>query len=641
MFSGMGWHVMNYGATPEKPKITHDQFRRIIGYFKPYWREAVAILVVISIIALMGIVPPLLIRALVDDAIPHKDLALLNGLAIGMIALPIVSGLLGVLETYLDERLSQGIMLDLRIDLFRKLQAQSMDYFTDTRPGEISSRLNNDVNDLGDIFSETVVSITSSVLVLVSTLGIIFALDWRLALLAITIVPLFIPPSFFVGRIRQRLVTETQKKRADLHSFVQDTMSINGFLMRRVFGNLAEERNRYRMHSEDYSRLAIKRSLVWRWFALTLSLFSILGPVAIYWYGGFLSMQGTLTIGTIVAFVAYLSRLYAPVSALATVHVEVLSAFAVFERLFLVLDAVPSVRDKAGAGILPAVVGHLTVEGVAFQYREDRTLLEDISFEAKPGQLVALVGPSGAGKTSLTYLLPRFYDPGKGRILLDGHDIRDVTLESLQAQIATVTQEPFLFHTTLKENLLVAKPDASQQELEEACKSAYIHDMIAGLPEGYLTVVGERGYRLSGGERQRLALARVILKSPRLLILDEATSSLDSQSEALIQQALTPLMAGRTTIAIAHRLSTILHADLILVVENGRIVERGRHAELVAKGGVYSMLYAEQFKEQPGQEPKHAPFGKLLQASGTVSDSAKSSASTGNATADGIDGKSG
>lgn len=596
MMGGMGWHVLNLGASTEKPEISWAKLRRIVGYFKPYWREAIAILIVISVIAALGSVPPLLLRMILDTAIPQQNWQLLNLAAAGMLVLPIVTGLLGVFETYLDERLSQGVMLDLRTLLFARLQAQSMDYFTSTRPGDISSRLNNDVNDLSDIFSDTVAAITTNVLTLAFTLVIIFSLNWRLALLAIAIVPLFIPPAWWVGKVRHKIMTEAQAKRSDLHAFVQDNMSINGFLMRRIFGHLANERARYHQLSLEFGRLQMKRMLVWRWFALTLSLVTILGPVAIYWYGGALAIQGALTVGTIVAFVQYLQRIYGPMSALSTVHVEVMASFAVFDRLFAVLDAVPSVRDEEGAQPLPPVKGLLRFEHVGFQYREDKPLLDDVDFEARPGQFVALVGPSGAGKSSLSYLIPRFYDPTSGRVTLDGHDLRDVTLESLQAQVAMVPQEPFLFHTTIRENLLVAKPDATQAELEAACKAAYIHEAIASLPEGYDTLVGERGYRLSGGERQRLALARVILKSPAVLILDEATSSLDSQSEALIQQALTPIMAGRTTVAIAHRLSTILHADLILVLEAGRVVERGTHADLLAQNGLYAKLWREQAK---------------------------------------------
>lgn len=601
MMGGLGWHVLSFGEEAEKVAITPERVRRIMGYFKPYAREAVAILSVITVAALLGLVSPLLLRALLDQAIPHKDWHLLHVLCAAMLVLPVVTGLLGVLETWLDERLSQGVMLDLRRELFAALQAQSMDYFTSNRPGDISSRLNNDVNDLSDIFSDTVVSFTNNVLILGSTAAIIFYLDWRLALLAVGAMPLFIPPAWYVGKIRQKITTDSTKKRSDLHALAQDTMSINGFLIRRIFGHLPAERDRYTKLAREFGALAMKRMLVWRWFMLTLGLFSLIGPTLIYWYGGGLAIEGAISVGTIVASVAYLSRLYGPATALATMHVQVMSAFAVWERLFAILDAVPTVRDKPGAVTLPPATGHLRFEGVGFQYREDRPLLAGIDFEARPGELVALVGPSGAGKTTLSYLVSRFYDPTTGRVTLDGHDLRDVTMESLQAQMATVTQEPFLFHTSIRENLLVAKPDAAQAELEAACRAASIHEAIDALPEGYDTLVGERGYRLSGGERQRLALARVILKSPRVLVLDEATSSLDSRSEALIQEALKPLMAGRTTIAIAHRLSTILHADQILVLEAGQIVQRGRHAELLAAGGLYAKLFHEQFKDQPEQ----------------------------------------
>jgi ATP-binding cassette subfamily B protein len=601
--SGLGTNFWTFGFQGEKVDLSAVSLKRIMAYFRPYVWLIGATLAVIAVSAVLGAIPPLLIRTLIDQAIPQKDTSLLNWVAIGMVALPLAVGLLGVLETYLDELVSQGVILDIRMALYTHLQRQSMAYFTATKPGELSSRLNNDVADLGDVFSDTLLTITNNVLVVATTLAVIVTLDARLALLAVGMVPLFILPTQAVGRSRQRIVTATQESRSALSNFIQETMGINGFLMRRIFNRQASERTTYRDLSLDMRRWAIRRSLVWRWFMLFLTLFSAIGPAVVYWYGGYQAIQGSLTIGTVVAFVAYLARLYGPLSSLANAHVQVMSAFAVFQRLFSVLDEVPSVQDRPGAQPLPALRGQVAVDGLHFAYREGIPLLDDVRFTAEPGQLIALVGPSGSGKTTLTYLLSRFYDPQAGAIRFDGHDLKDVTLESIDAQVATVTQEPFLFHTSLKENLLYARPDASDAEIEAAARAAHIHDVIAALPEGYDTVVGERGYRLSGGERQRIALARVILKAPRILILDEATASLDSTSEALIQEALVPLMAGRTTIAVAHRLSTIQHADLILVFEKGRIVERGTHATLLEAGGLYARLYREQFKLQQTPQP--------------------------------------
>lgn len=593
------WHAFSYGKEVQGPQVNRALLKRIARYFLPYGPAAWATLAIILVSALLGLVPPLLLRALLDDAIPQRDLPQLHLLALGMLLIPLVTGLLGVLETYFDEQVSQGVMLDIRLALFQRMQHQSMDFFTAARPGEISSRLNNDVSDLQDVFSDTVVAISNNVFILLSTLVVIFSLEWRLALLAIAILPLFIFPARLVGRIRQRIVKESQDAKADISAFLQETMGINGFLMRRVFGDLKAELASYTRKSEALRDVQIRRSLIWRWFVLTLGLFSALGPAVIYWYGGQLVMSGALTLGTVVAFVAYLARLYSPVSALANVHVEVMGSLAVFDRLFRLLDQAPSVQTLPGARTLNHCQGHLRFENVTFQYRDDQPLLDGIDFEVRPGQLVALVGPSGAGKSTLSYLAARFYDPTSGRITLDGEDLKSYTLESLHRQIGMVTQEVFLFHTTLQENLLYAKPDASPAELEAACRKAHLWEMIQRLPDGMATVVGERGYRLSGGEKQRLALARVILKNPPILILDEATSSLDSQSEALIQTALTPVMRQRTTISIAHRLSTIVHADLILVLEGGRLVERGSHAELLAQGGLYQKLYDRQAAKHP------------------------------------------
>jgi ATP-binding cassette subfamily B protein len=376
-------------------------------------------------------------------------------------------------------------------------------------------------------------------------------------------------------------------------------LNVGGFLLMRLFGRGEYEGDRFAAHNQEVQRLRIRQSMVGRWLLLVITVLGALGPALVYWYGGYLVIQDRVTVGTVVAFVAYLSSLYRPTTRLAGVYVDVQSSLGVFQRIFDLLDLEPEVRDRPEARELGPVRGAIALESVTFGYRDGhRPAVSNVSFQVEPGQLVALVGPSGAGKTTLTYLVPRFYDPQQGRVLIDGHDVRDVTQESLLAQVGMVTQDTFLFHATVRDNLLYARPDATETELIAACRAAHIHDRIAALPEGYDTVVGERGVKLSGGERQRVAIARALLKNPRILILDEATSALDSSSERLIQDALEPLMRGRTTLAIAHRLSTILAADRILVLDEGRLVESGTHAELLALGGLYAQLYREQFERQ-------------------------------------------
>jgi ATP-binding cassette subfamily B protein len=409
------------------------------------------------------------------------------------------------------------------------------------------------------------------------------------------VLPLFILPTRRVGRTRQKLSSQTQERLAELTSYIQETLSISGFLLTRLFGAQAFERRRFEEKAAAVRDLQIQQNMVGRWFLMWLMMFASIGPALIYFFGGHEAIARRITVGTIVAFVAYLGRLYGPVSALVNVHVDVMSAVALFRRIFEYLDLPVEIADPERPVRLPSPAGALRFENVWMGYEPERWTLQDVSFEALPGQMVALVGPSGAGKTTLTYLASRLYDPAMGRVTFDGVDLREIALEDLSSWTAKVTQETTLFHATVEENLRYAKPDASPQEIERACRLAQIQEVIERLPQGLQTVVGERGYKLSGGERQRLAIARAVLRDPILLILDEATSSLDSRSEALIQQALEPLFEGRTSLVIAHRLSTILRADRILVMDGGRIVERGTHAELLARGGLYSRLYEEQF----------------------------------------------
>ncbi len=626
--------------------------KRVAGYARPYGWPMALMLVTIVAVNLLSLVPPLLYRDLIDRTLPARDFHRLNLLAAGMIGIPLLSGLIGVCQRYLSARIGEGIIFDLRCALFEHLQRMSLRFFTNTRAGELMARLNNDVVGAQQAVTSTGVNVVSNVLALVMTLGVMLSLEWRLTLLSVMILPLFIFPARRVGTILRRITRESMNLNAQMNALMNETLNVSGALLVKIFGRAADENARFRERAAAVRDIGVKQAVVGRWFFLGLGLASSVGTAVVFWWGGMLVLQGEFTVGTIVAFGAYLTQLYGPLSSLTNARVEFATSMVSFERVFEVLDLPLEIANRRGAVELDRVAGHVRFEGVSFSYGDGngapgifglseverlrwsgdastipvrryqgahsggqaqgmppgngsgesrrlgarRWALRDVSFEILPGQLAALVGPSGAGKTTITYLLPRLYDPTEGRILIDGRDIRDVQLESLAAQIGVVTQETYLFHDTIRSNLLYAKPEAGEEELESACRAANIHDFVVSLPEGYDTIVGERGYRLSGGEKQRIAIARAILKDPRILILDEATSHLDSQSEALIQAALERLMVGRTSLVIAHRLSTILAADLILVMDDGRLVERGTHNELLSRGGLYAHLYETQFR---------------------------------------------
>jgi ATP-binding cassette subfamily B protein len=590
--------------SPDKPKIKRKaEWRRIGAFFVPYWREEALVLVCILAGSILGLLPPLFTKWLIDDAIPQHGLGGVAFNVAGMVISALGAGLIGVYQGYLNSFVGEGIMRDIRTSLVAHLHRMPLSFFTNTKTGEIMNRVSSDVDNIDNVVTGTLVSIVTNIAMIVTTLVTVFVLDWRLALVAIAVVPLMILPLGPVGRRMYDIRKQTRVKRDAIESITQETLSISGITLIKTFVREAFEKQRFLDVGTDLMDLEIRLAMVGRWFMAAIAAMVVIGPAFVWLAGGYLAINSALSVGTIVAFVAFLSRLYGPASALAGVQVQVVSALAVFERIFEYLDMPPEGAEKTGAFALGAVRGEVAFEDVHFNYTPDRTALDGISFRVMPGQMAAFVGPSGAGKTTITQLVPRFYDPQSGVVRIDNHDVRDVTLASLRENVGIVTQETYLFHDTIGANLRYAKTDAGDAELVAAARAANIHDFIAGLPDGYDTIVGERGHKLSGGERQRLAIARVLLKNPRILILDEATSALDSNNEALIQAALVPLMVGRTSLVIAHRLSTILSADIIFVVEHGKIVESGTHTALLARNGAYADLYFKQFREQ-AQEPQ-------------------------------------
>jgi ATP-binding cassette, subfamily B, bacterial len=596
----------------QKPQLTRRLLGRVFGYFLPYWAQGLAVLVCIACAAALGLVPALVTKGLIDYLAHPRGglgpLALIVGAGVGA---AIVGGLVGMLQSYLTTSISEGILFDLREQLFGRLLKQSVGFFIDSRSGDLLSRMDNDVAGVQDVVSDTVFGLITSAFVLTTTLALMLSLDWRLTFAAIVILPAFLYPSRRIGQLTYRARKRTQEKLAEMSGYMQEVLGISGLMLVKAFTKERYEATRFRGINADLKRLQVKQAMIGRGFQGLLGLLTTLGPALLLLFGGYLVLVGQTTVGTVVSVVTILAgRLAASAGNLANTQVNVTGSLALFQRIFQYIDLPAEVEERADAVYIPRVGGAVEFEGVGFSYPMTRRhALADISFKVCPGALVALVGPSGAGKTTVTYLLARFYDPSTGTVRIDGRDVRDVRLESLSQNFGIVFQDTFLFHASLRENLLYARPEATQAQVVAAARTAHIHDFIESLPDGYDTVVGERGHRLSGGEKQRIAIARVILKDPRIVILDEATSNLDSLSEQMIQAALRPLFAGRTSFVIAHRLSTVLAADRIMVLDGGRLVGSGTHEELLDRVGLYRTLYERQFRTRLGSrsDSMHSP----------------------------------
>jgi ATP-binding cassette subfamily B protein len=625
---------------PADPAVRRANLRRIVGLFRPYRRRLGTVLLLILVSSAIGAVSPFLVREIIDVALPERDTALLNLYVGGLIAIAILTGVLGVLQTWLSNVVGQRVMHDLRAAVYRHLQRLSLAFFTRTRTGEVQSRIANDIGGIQTVVTSTATSIVSNVTTVVAAVVAMFLLDWRLAVFSLALVPVFVLLTRRVGRERRRITTTRQRTMADMSALVEESLSVSGILLGKTMGRGGELANRFERESSQLADLEVRQRMAGRWVMASIQTSFSVMPALVYWFAG-QPFVGAISLGTVVAFTTLQTRLFFPVGSLLSVQIDVQTSLALFDRIFEYLDLPVEIGERPDAKPLSRCRGDVSFERVWFRYSkgaaygadtqdvrasparpsettgrdvegEEDTVggewtLRDVSFEVPAGTRTAIVGETGSGKTTLGYLAARLYDVDRGRVLLDGIDVRDVTFASLAQTIGVVSQETYLFHASIRENLRFAKPEASDEEIEAAARAARIHDLIATLEDGYDTVVGERGYRFSGGEKQRIAIARTILRNPPVLVLDEATSSLDTRTERAVQEALDRLSEGRTTITIAHRLSTIRDADQIVVLDRGEVVERGTHNELIELGGLYAALVARDEVLELTEEPLVPP----------------------------------
>jgi ATP-binding cassette subfamily B protein len=622
----MGWgSYIRFDDSEPRPNIDRATLKRVLSYASSYKVEMAVVLITIVVISILTVVPPLLMKGLIDTAIPDKNLTLVTVLGLGMVAVPLINGIVGVVQRRATAGMGEGVIFDLRRELYDHLQGMSLGFFTNTKTGELMSRLNNDVVGAQQAVTGTFVSLVANILGATTVLVVMLGLEWRLTLLAVAMLPLFIFLARRVGKLLGEVARSQMDASAALNAHMQETLSVSGSMLVKLFGRNDDERGRFSSNAGTVRDLGIRRAMIGRWFFVGIGIVSALGTAAVFWVGSVMVINDIITVGTIVALSAYLSQLYGLLSGLSNARVEFETALVSFERVFEVIDLPHDIEEAADPVTLDRVQGKVELSDVWFRYGDssqglqavkrygwrgvtevddpdsrmssDGWTLKGVNLAVEPGQLVALVGPSGAGKTTTTYLVPRLYDASEGMVSIDGHDVRTLSFDTVSAAVGVVTQEPYLFHDTIGNNIRYANPQATDEEVRDAARIANIDEFIMGLPLGYDTKVGERGYRLSGGEKQRVAIARVLLKDPRILILDEATSHLDAANEALIQEALRRVMEGRTSLVIAHRLSTILAADEIFVIDQGEVVESGTHEDLRARGGLYAGLYETQFAD--------------------------------------------